>query len=272
MRAILIPPIPELHWAVGQDMHLLLPHLLNTPRYREFYIERRQLRDYLILDNGADEFGASINFEALLGLSASIGAAEIVLPDVQYDAQETVNRTAQALSWLLTDEGTHAWVTAGTPRFMLVPQGITYDGWEWCFRMLEAHSRDFLSRTPVEPPSNPFILGIPKNMDALIHGGTMRLLNRVASPQWEGRVHLLGWPKRLMTLEEVATRHRLLVRSVDSARPFACAAAGIDLSTPRALVSGSAERSASFFTDGIERQNVLARNVEVFRAYARGIS
>lgn len=273
MEAILIPPIPDLNHAICQGRFLLLPHLLKDPTYVAFHQAREAEGKELILDNGADEFGRSVPFREMLEHAARMRVAEIVLPDVQYDAQETFLATSNALDLLMTDhEARSTYERAGCPRLMVVPQGTDYHSWVWCYTKLVGVMEDFASRNvPGGDPASKFILGIPKNMDSLVHGGIQRLLMRLPNNIWADRVHLLGWPKRLMTLNELAVHYPGLLRSVDSARPFSYAHAGLDISDPRVRAGRGADRVPAYFSLRTQNPDVLERNIKQFHRFAAGL-
>jgi hypothetical protein len=152
------------------------------------------------------------------------------------------------------------------PRLMLVPQGKTFDSWLGCLHALVGMMRAYF------PDARSPVIAIAKNHDHVIGGGHPRLIEAVKrldlgfpNIEW----HMLGWPKDLWTLQDVARDHPGFIRSVDSARPFTFARDGVRLD-PFAPVPEGAPRQLGYFEDALteDQREAAGRNVKVFKAMA----
>ena len=90
---------------------MVLPHLYQEKRYKDFYRKRSDAGDYIILDNGAAE-GIEFGNKHLYTVAKGIGAHEIVVPDTLGDWNDTI---AKGLAF-----GRH---TRDGYRYMMVAQG-----------------------------------------------------------------------------------------------------------------------------------------------------
>lgn len=266
MQIGLIPPIPELDRIPQTGFHLLLTHLLHDPDYRDFYKERKDDGDYLLLDNSAHEFGASQDHEELLWNANEVGAQEVILPDVLFDRRGTLERTKRMLKWLCDPGGWRVYQECGMPRFMLVPQGNVRSDWVQCLEQLLViwDTYTYRFQSPIEEP----VLGISKDYDEW-RGGLTYLIGHYVAPLRVVRdfdVHCLGWPRNLWSLAHVH-RHFPWVRSTDSAKPFVYAKSGI-LLEPGGSIPEYPRRDVDYFTEPLEDWEKAVRNVLVFQAAA----
>jgi hypothetical protein len=266
MKIALIPPTGNLADFRSDLIHLVLSHLLRVPEYREFYQKCQQRGEYVILDNGAHENTAGEDPD----LATLIHASEMVCPDVLFEGEETVRRCQQALfAWSESEKFDRL-----RPHVMLVPQGHTYPEWRTClYRLLEEydqfavwHPRRFW-RLPV--------IGLSKDYEVW-PGGLHRLFETdltMLMGQDGYSVHMLGWGRDLWKLNEIARDFGafLQLRSVDSAKPFVFARAGIRLD-PNRPAPDYPRRTADYFTTSLteEQLETAKHNVLVFRACARG--
>lgn len=231
MNLILIPPTAELsHWGAATPaddyarFHLLLSHMCTDRDYVTYYMERRAEGDYLILDNGADELAEGQGIKRTLALGTDLRAQEIVLPDVQYEGQKTLDHSLGALKWLLTEEGYVAYARARKPRLMVVPQGKDAQEWGECAERLIDGTRKVMQE--VNGPT--LVVGVAKQYDALPGGRSWccSLLRPYLTPAED--VHLLGWAHRLADPLDVAQSHPW-VRSIDTAKPLVFGMNGIEV-------------------------------------------
>ena len=89
-KMIYIPPFQMLpEPSIGTAFrHLMLPHLINSPRYSNFFSKVADQGQYIILDNGKAE-GEQVPDKKLAGIAWSYRVSEIVLPDSMGDPEET---------------------------------------------------------------------------------------------------------------------------------------------------------------------------------------
>lgn len=261
MKIGLIPPIPELRTFPSTGIHLLLSHLLEDDRYLDYYKERREEGDYLILDNSAHEFGKGNSIEDLLKQATALRAQEIVIPDILFDAHGTVEAGRAAFRFIARNEKVYD--KAGRPRLMLVPQGSNRTEWVKCLnQLLEAWQSSF-EDTEVRSP----IIGVSKDYDDFVKGGITTLIREYIAPLGFD-VHCLGWPTNLWSLARVC-QECPWVRSTDSAKPFVYARAGI-LLEPGGPIPQYPRRSPTYFESifNYQQREIAARNIRVFDAAA----
>lgn len=244
------------------DHHLLLAHLLDMPEYVEFYRERARRGDYIILDNGAKELGAGLSMAKILAGAELVGAKEVVLTDVRYKGAQTVRSAQEQLSWMMTLKGRIAYDNAGCPKLMVVPQGTNPTQWYDCLRALLELVGDVLA--VVEDMPDPCV-AYAYHYDHLFRGGLPALFD-FGRPAED--IHLLGWTRRLETLEFLAEKCDY-IRSVDSGKPFSYAKAG----TPCLPGSKNPGRDNNFFTEAVpyERDLLTRHNISTFRRYANDL-
>lgn len=264
MKTCLIPPIPDLRRYVDDHCtyHMLLSHLFDVPgygdEYRAFYRDRAARGDYVIIDNGTKELGESLGIERSLQLAKDIGARELILSDVRFDSFATLEATERDLAWLLS-EGLALYEQASKPALMIVPQGGSFPAWQACLiRLLEkVENANHVLHGP-EP-----VVGVAYAYGHRFECDFRELVFMARVPQLP--VHLLGWPRHLLTLPLVATEFPDL-RSVDSSRPFTYARTGQRL--------GEGEypgRGDRYFIQAVpDRFGMIVRdNIDLFRVYAR---
>lgn len=265
MRIALIPPIPHLSDVQETGFHLVLSHLLRDEKYATFYRERRDRGDYLILDNGAHELGASRDHVELLKNAEMLGAQEIVLPDVLFDRRGTIERTKRMFKYLHTNEGWDKYEEAGRPNLMLVPQGTDRADWAVCFESLLALVDKYWM-----DEMGTLVLGISKDYDDM-RGGLEFLIGHYVEPKMDSLdfyVHCLGWPRNLWSLATIA-REFPYIRSTDSARPFVYAKHGI-LLEPGGEIPLYPKRDINYFSEELSQfqLKIAERNSLVFQAAA----
>jgi hypothetical protein len=272
MHAALICPVPDLKKYVdrGATHHLLLAHLFDIPGYIEFYRERVELYDdYVIVDNGAKENGRGLGLKKVLELGHLVRAKEVVVADVRYECDATIESAQKELAWLASKEGQQHYTWVGQPRLMVVPQGETPERWFECLLELTRLVAEALQWTPHPQP----VIGVAYHYDHLFEAGLNGLLDLPVVQRYD--VHLLGWPRALRPLLDASKRYRNL-RSVDSSRPFVYAKGGLGNTRgyPGFEANPYPSRDEQFFTESISPSldNFVRANVAHFRRYAGDVA
>jgi hypothetical protein len=264
VKIALIPPTPELPAFPSTGIHLLLSHLFEDERYVSFYQDCHKKGDYVILDNSAHEQGSGESLLPLLQKATLVGADEVVIPDVLFDATGTYKSAEMAFKWLRRF-GKEAYKEAGEPAVMLVPQGYDKREWIWCLRKLiqvyNLHC-DIVTKPPV--------IGVSKDYYEFRGGLVSLICDYVAEEREKQSVecHCLGWPSSLWEIAKVAQRAPW-VRSTDSAKPFVYAISDI-LLEPGGRVPKYPHRQEDYFNlemTEVQRQ-IASRNVAVYEAAA----
>lgn len=271
MKSIVIAPTAHLEVSLwgDQKMHLVLAHLLKNPVYAEFYRNRRRWGDYLILDNSAHEMGRGQDILGLLKLGERLHAQEIVLPDVLFDASGTIQATSDALMTLVS-LGIDA---IYQPRWMLVPQGETPIDYSVCLDTLLWKYEIVMQNFPnyFTPP----VLGISKDYATTFGQPYFRSIIETVIEYKRTRIpgmsiHLLGWPKPIWDMSDIAREFGDDIRSTDSARVSTFAyhrmllIPGEDVEYP-----GRPDDLFSTTFDSLQI-TALRRNIEVYRAAVDG--
>lgn len=274
MKAALIPPIPELARYGTGDFHLLLTHLLIDPAYEQHYLDQRRKGAYLILDNSAHEYGEGDKALDLMRKAANIGAQEVVVPDVLFDAERTIERAVQAHeAWY---EGRQTGMLDLAPALMYVPQGKTIEEWEECMAALISIHHHSTRHHSVRQAC---VLGISKDYE-MWDGGIERLIEEKVVPFLVAQkvkygqmphVHLLGWGRQLWALRTVAERWPW-IRSTDSAKPFVYALKKTYLES-NGKVPRYPTRPRNYFDRRLNAGQRLCaeHNIQVFRQVAGGV-
>jgi len=111
--ALIYPPALLKKYGTKTRYHLVLPHLFQQRRYRDFYQKRSKEGDYIILDNGAAE-GLEFGQKHLHYVARELGAHEIVVPDRLGDSNETIARglafsryTQTGFRYMMVAQGTN---------------------------------------------------------------------------------------------------------------------------------------------------------------------
>lgn len=98
MKLGIICPVTHLNdFAVLSNFHLVLPHLYHLPGYFNFYKERAQKGDFVLLDTSVFELGESVAGEDLIKYALELGASEMVAPEVIGDALKSMERLSNFL-------------------------------------------------------------------------------------------------------------------------------------------------------------------------------
>jgi hypothetical protein len=245
----------------------VLEHLLEYPAYKAFYQARRIAGDFLILDNSAHERHEGQAPEELLASASDIRPQEIVCPDALFDTRRTLQLTYEALTYFL-NQG-KALFRALRPRIMFVAQGQCKTDWVRCFehqlRYWEAMGKDLQS---LGCPGLTF--GISKDYETF-SGEIIGLLEDYVLPAKlrfsQAEIHLLGWGRKLHALQEIDARYGDHIRSVDSAKPFVYAKAGISLSM-NGDIPPYPKRDSNYFTDSIIDRDLIKHNIRIFKLHA----
>jgi hypothetical protein len=255
MKLALIPPLSHLSYSARCTTHLLLSHLMDNTetghRYTAWYRELHDKGDYLILDNAAHELDKGEGIAETLRKAMILGGVnEIVVPDKQQDGALTVEFARRAARYLETPEGTNAYLAAGKPRLMYVPQGLTYNEWVHCYMGLMDVHRSL---------SQWGLTGLPMIGLAKKHALYFPFKQLLSFTGAKTDVHLLGWPGTAGFIDARKWGH---VRSMDTARPFVYAIAGIKF-YPGGIAEG-AHRPVDYFRTPHDLDlNLLEENIRV---------
>lgn len=205
MKLALIPPIPHLTWVDRFIYHMVIaPVAWENSGYAQYY---RKAKGFKILDNGAFE-GDMLSMKQIHQIARTIGANEIVLPDVLGDDVGTLALVTESLK--SADEQF---------SYAAVVQGSDYEA---CMRLVAYYN--------VHPQISTIM--IPKHLGSIDQGIRTKLAGFAHKP-----VHLLGainnYTEEVM---DIPYELRVKIRGIDTSLPFVLASyfkrlkAGIDFS------------------------------------------
>lgn len=203
MHFAFLTPAPLLEmYATASCYHLVLEHLVAENRqYANFYAERKQRGDFVILDNSIIEKGAASSLIAIDRAAQLIQPDEIVLGERWHDAKGTLTEIENGIRFAEA----HGWQCS----LLAVPQGETLDEWLWCFERILQIDR-------VETIGVPRLL---ENFHPQGRYGVLRVLEERYKDKLNGKaLHLLGLGGN--PLEVAYAAHlQLPIRGVDSSVP-----------------------------------------------------
>lgn len=188
--------------------HLVLAQYVRSdPKYVDFYKERHERGDFIMIDNGAAE-DVRLSVHELVAAAKDVGADEIVLPDVLGDKNATLEQTL------------HDITRNAVPTRMraVCPQGESIGEWIECLQIIK-DSMEFAT------------ICVPKHLERF-EGGRRKVLEWLTEHYYHDRynIHLLGvWGDpftEMMKLKPFVS----IVRGIDTALPFALAQNSIELS------------------------------------------
>lgn len=226
------------------NYHLTLAHLHKDPRYRQFYNERYNRGDFIILDNGANE-GVDFDDRQLVAMAAEGNCAEVVAPDYPRDGFESTERT-------LSFSARYRTMLRGCGvRIMGAPQGRTLWLWLQNFHLIR-HQVDTIG-----------VSKICEKMPGI--DDRFQLVQMIA--QYGHTIHLLGADSRLSDIGNYTQFAN--VRGVDTQKPVS---GGYMLQTmakgERKPPSIDLDRDYDFADVDTAHEKTLA-NIRTYREWAK---
>ena len=207
--AIITPPAGlPLVGEFNLGYHFVLSQYCTDPSYKSFYQEAHARGQFIMVDNGAAELGASIDIGTVTEVADELGADEIILPDVLDDYAQTMKYTERALAFV------------PQKRRAMCPQGTNWTEWLRCAEQMIKWGCATLC--------------IAKRYERL-PGGRPYALQLVKERGWHEicNIHLLGCYEN--PLKEIAQAYIAFpgIRGVDTGAAIAYAQAGADLGDSR---------------------------------------
>lgn len=242
------------------DHHLILPSLVTNETYRQFYRDKTT-SDWVTLDNGVAE-GHLTSFGHLLSIAKATNVQEVVLPDVLYDQDKTLDYLVASFY--------EAFKHRFNLRFMFVPQGKTINEIIQCAEQAFNMCPGIIST-----------IGIPRHI--LSEGIAARaqivwaLRERIRGPF---EIHLLGThPGVVEELIEMGRDFKDAgVRSVDTSLAWNAMLESAPLKEPKCLSYNLevrrqpiAEFAKAYFEPGFEeaQEFMLRSNMEAINTWVK---
>lgn len=212
MKYAMITPVrPGLETLVSifnMGYHMTLgQHLLRDETYRRFYTDLARRGHFIMVDNGAAE-GDCPPFKDVANVAWSIGADEVVMPDVLRDGMAT------AALW-----GNEDWRYVPPKKRCVVPQGDSVE--EWCEMVDVLTKKDLVFAT----------IGIPKSLERF-PGGRAKALEHIRKRNLHEYHHIHMFGVYRNPQEEIMAARMALpgdVRGIDSGCAVAFAQQGKDM-------------------------------------------
>ncbi len=135
MKHCFIAPTKYLHMIpASSTMHLLLAHLMKNEEYSEYYRIRQSKGDFIVVDNGAFEFGKPLDPEEYAKLVENSGITPDVVVAPDYPKCDW-RKTVDGLTNFITTYGSYFDTTK--TKIMFVPQSYMgdYEGWIEAYRL-----------------------------------------------------------------------------------------------------------------------------------------
>ena len=218
---------------------MVLPHLFQEKRYRDFYRKRSKEGDYIILDNGAAE-GLEFGNKHLYTIAEAIGVSEIVVPDTLGDANDTIGK---GLAF-----GRH---TRDGYRYMMVAQGTTITE---CMQTIDMIATDtkFMYVTAI---------GIPRLLNYEDRHARFKIATFIKQNDYDRslEIHYLGADSHLnevMLLGETGVG-----RGIDTSAPVYMAMEGLE------LTDSYVTRPEDYFKRS-RNNSTIKRNIDTYLDWA----
>lgn len=294
MKLALISPIEHLN--VSQefsDIHMVLAHLLNHPKYRNFYkgLKNVQQDAFVICDNSANE-GFMIKDKQILSLAEKINADEIVAPDKYHDADITIYETKKFLETYFDSDIKDKYTV------MAVPQGNNIEEFMKCYNAFLEDDRintlglgyrnlvpAFSDEMFVLTDSDWIDLGIDEieilqnRLEDNCFNYTLSrffflksFVNFRSLKKHNKKIHLLGLynPYELSIINKTLTRTQLQgIRSCDSASPWQAAQCGILFNSDFGVVAKPKQYLDFEHISEVGEINVLEKNLKIIKKWAK---
>ena len=232
MYLINIFPLGNLSMEYQQKMHMYLTHMVE--KYPVYVEVAKNAPGYKILDNSLIELGGAVSVDRVIAAAETIGADEIILPDVFQDGEATIEAVKEALD-TIHEKYKYAHVPF---KLMAVAQGKDLEDWYNCYQ--------FLKKTPEID-----VIGLPKVL-AKMHpkgrpGVVEELCNVGSKPH-----HLLGLWYSLSEFVDYRPGTLRLLRSCDTVQLAYLAKYGLN----------SAAVRPDGFTVNLEKDTVDYSNID----------
>ena len=182
MYLINIFPLGNICMEHNQKMHMFLTHMVE--KYPAYVAAAKDAPGYKILDNSLIELGGAVDLDRVIKAAETIGADEIILPDVFQDGPATLEAVENSIAALNEKYPNRSWPF----KLQAVAQGKDEDEWVDCYVGL-------LKNSDVD------VIGIPKVLSKMHPLGRPHFVNNYCA-LYQKPHHLLGmWYSMIELLE-----------------------------------------------------------------------
>jgi hypothetical protein len=248
----------------NSTMHLLIaPEVLKNKQYEEVYREKSFRNDFIIMDNGAFEYGNAFPLDDVIKATELVWAKELVLPDCYLDGAITIQRVKEALNELSNNTSS----IIQSLSLMAVPQGKTIDEYEKCFlELLQMNEVDTIGFSYGAINEAFRAWGIPKS---LLRIAVISYLNKHFNfSKYNKQFHCLGIGGHPIEIKYL--KRFEFIRSADSSKAFICALNDIDIKETHDLYFEAPKRPDDYFgiktvSESVEK--LVLKNIETMEKY-----
>lgn len=183
----------------------------KSNRYTQFYQERSEAGDFIMMDNSVIELGEPVELKRVLWAAKKVHAHEIILPDILHASNRTVELITDALVELQQLRNTSDFANYNF-KVQAVPQGETVEDWFECLNRL----------MPLVETGGIHTIGVPRCCNELEDGTRADVLEALdamfypSMPDFE--VHLLGLSDNITEIKKY--RQYPWIRGIDSKLPI----------------------------------------------------
>lgn len=245
MKFAVISPIPLLRkYAVVSDYHMALTHLvLESEEYANFYKERRERGDYVILDNSLIELGEAADIDTVLKAAEIIKPNEVILPDCFRNGKRTIEMIEDALYHFGNEFRKY--------KLMAVAQGLNYDEWLDCHDELVTFEEVSCIGIPKVSSTFPDLISGRYDLCCKLNNGRYK-------PDKE--YHLLGvWDNPYPEISGISAYK--WVRGVDTVLPVLMGTMGIAFNDIDGMLIERPKRAVDFHSSFDPFPDIVERNI-----------
>jgi len=225
----------------------VLPHLFRGTKYLDFYLNKSEEGDFIILDNGAAE-GFAYGPKHLLTLAEEVKATEIVIPDIMGEANDTLAHAQMFARY-----------ASPNYQYMFVLQGSTIEEVMFCLRALDNGNMFSYVTT----------IGIPRHLYSLGKYFRVSLTEFLIKEHFHDmyEIHFLGaneWMGEVFNLSEM-TDGLNGFRGIDTSLPVYMGLEGLNIRNGFDYI----KRPTDFFTRSDDNQEMILKNIQTYLQWAR---
>lgn len=261
IEVVFIPPLSMLNVATHQRYQLVLPQLVQDPRYREYLdIQAAILDKHFILDNGAAE-NVKTDPKVLLQIADDWLVQELAVPDILGDQEGTIYELNKFFS---ENEEKIAEAYNDSMKLGFVAQGNDHrEAMRTVNKIMEGPWAQYLD-----------VVYLPRLL--VDKGDTyarVALAHNIAEA-YPGRLQMHAFGASMKWVREVyALCEETTIRSIDTSLPISLAIAGKSLRTTKHAV-GIPSRIKDYFqysNKSVAEYELVRENCKEYLALAEGV-
>jgi len=235
------------------DYHLVIaPYIKKESYYMNFFKQRSNNGDYVIIDNGVIEYGHPMHFKEVIELAQKINANEIMLPDYSFNAERTFNEIVNQYNDVKDDYDLDQF------NLIAVPQGGTVSEYLYCLERIT--NLDFVDTIGLT-----YLVDRYPNVDRTFIVG---LMNEIGLVDKNKEYHLLGYlghedmdPIKIQNIS-----YYRWIRGIDTRTPIIYAYNGYQLKPNKLRPKNEPEMFEEIHPEN-PHNDLYEYNIEVFKEW-----